>query len=149
MRTIRTPKRRLNFLQSLRGTGGNVTLSCEMAGISKRAAYDWREVDPNFATAWNEAVEAGTEELELEARRRALIGVEEPVFYQGEICGTVRKYSDTLMIFMLKGRRPDKYRDNVTIKVEDVDRAIESELEKLAATRQAGDAGEVTGESIH
>jgi hypothetical protein len=137
------------FISELRATGGNVTLSCEIAGISKRAAYDWRESDVEFAADWNEAVESGTEDLESEARRRALIGVDEPVFYQGEACGTVKKYSDTLLIFLLKGRRPDKYRDNVTIKVEDVDRAIESELAKLAATGKAGDAPEVEGESVH
>ena len=113
MRTIRTPKKRSKFIESLRETGGNVTLSCELSDISKRAVYDWRAVDSNFAAAWDEAVEAGTEDLESEARRRALIGVEEPVYYQGDICGTVRKYSDTLLIFLLKGRRPDKYRENV------------------------------------
>ena len=40
----------------------------------------------------------------------------EPVFYHGQVCGTVRKYSDTLLIFLLKGARPDKFRDNATIR---------------------------------
>ena len=48
---------------------------------------------------------------EDEAVRRAHDGVDEPVFYQGKACGVVRKYSDTLLIFLLKGRRPEKYRD--------------------------------------
>lgn len=112
-RTIRTDKKRSGFLALLRDTGGNVTKACESAGIGRRSAYEWREADPEFAAEWDEAVEAGTEELEEEARRRAFSGVDEPVFYQGEVCGEVRKYSDTLLIFLLKGRRPEKYRENI------------------------------------
>ena len=41
--------------------------------------------------------------LEAEARRRAVEGVRKPVFYQGVICGWVGEYSDTLLIFLLKG----------------------------------------------
>lgn len=112
-RTDRTPKKRAAFLTSLIETGGNVSRACEAAGIARQRVYEWRSADADFAAAWDEAVEAGTDELEEEARRRAYEGVDEPVFYQGETCGTVRKYSDTLLIFLLKGRRPDKYRDSV------------------------------------
>ena len=37
------------------------------------------------------------------------------MFYQGVECGKIRKYSDTLMIFLLKGMNPRKFRDNATI----------------------------------
>ena len=40
--------------------------------------------------------------------------MEEPVFYQGEVVGSVRKFSDTLLMFLLKGNRPDKYKDRVS-----------------------------------
>lgn len=113
MRTERTAKKRAAFLSSLIETGGNVSRACEVSGTARQRVYEWRAADPAFATAWDEAVEAGTDELEEEARRRAYEGVDEPVFYQGEMCGTIRKYSDTLLIFLLKGRRPDKYRENV------------------------------------
>lgn len=116
-RTVRTPKKRTAFIESLRETGGNVSRSCEAADMSRVAAYEWRTADPEFAKEWNDAVEFGTDELEEEARRRAYAGVDEPVFYQGEQCGTVRKYSDTLLIFLLKGRRPETYRDNVRTEI--------------------------------
>lgn len=51
--------------------------------------------------------------LEAEAVRRAYEGVDEPVFYQGSECGEVRKYSDTLLMFLLKGMMPNKYRERV------------------------------------
>jgi hypothetical protein len=37
--------------------------------------------------------------------------VEKLRFYEGVDCGHVRKYSDTLMICLLKARRPEKYAD--------------------------------------
>jgi hypothetical protein len=53
--------------------------------------------------------------LESEARRRAVDGVDEPVFHKGRICGTVRKYSDALLMFLLRGNAPEKYKEGVTV----------------------------------
>lgn len=50
--------------------------------------------------------------LEQEAYRRAVEGVEEPVYQGGELVGTVRRYSDKLLEFLLRGRRPQVYREN-------------------------------------
>ena len=149
MRTKRTDKKEAQFLESLQSTGGNVSAACEAIALSRRRVYEWREADPVFAAKWDEAVEFGTDALEEEARRRAYTGVDEPVFYQGEECGAVRKYSDTLLIFLLKGRRPDKYRERVTIDVNKLDSDIDRELAKLASGSEAGTTGETEGESIH
>ena len=71
----------------------------------------------HFDAAFEDAMEEAADLLESEARRRAHDGVEEPVFGSlggnqgsGEV-GRIRKYSDTLLIFLLKGARPDKYRE--------------------------------------
>ena len=149
MRTIRTPKKAERFLKMLRETGGNVTRACEAASMGKSAVYDWKRDDAEFAAQWDEAVEAGIEELEEEARRRAFRGTDEPVFYKGEECGVIRKYSDTLMIFLLKGNRPEKYRENINVSVPDLDAAIERQLARLAAGSQAEVSGEADSESIH
>ncbi len=79
--------------------------------MSRRSAYDWRKEDQEFANEWDAAEALGTDLLEDEARRRAAQGVDEPVFWKGEVKGFVRKYSDVLLIFMLKARRPEKYRE--------------------------------------
>ena len=34
-----------------------------------------------------------------------------PVYYQGKEVGQIRKFSDTLLIFLLKGARPETYRE--------------------------------------
>jgi len=115
-RTKRSDDRKARFLAIL-AEGGSVKLAAEKAKIGRRTAYEWKAADPEFAAAWEEAVEAGTDALEDEAKRRAYNGVDEPVFYQGEQCGLVRKYSDTLLIFLLKARRPEKYRERTTTEV--------------------------------
>jgi Bacteriophage Sf6, terminase small subunit-like len=109
-RTRRTAERDLKFLESL-SQGASVAAAAKDAGYGRQHLYEWREADPELAAAWDNALEAGTDLLEDEALRRAKDGVDEPRFYEGEVCGHVRKYSDTLLIFLLKARRPWKYAD--------------------------------------
>jgi hypothetical protein len=71
------------FLLALRTTG-NVSHSARAAGIATPSAYKLRREDADFAAAWDNALEDATDELELEARRRALQGVNEPVIHQGQ-----------------------------------------------------------------
>lgn len=73
--------------------------------------YRRRERDPAFAEKWREAEEAGIDVLEDEMRRRALEGDERPIFYQGAQVGSYRQKSDALLMFALKSKRPDKFRD--------------------------------------
>lgn len=93
--------------------GSSVTKACEAAGIPRQNVYEWRNADEDFKIAWEEALEAGADVLEDEAKRRAVDGWEEPVHYQGKPTGSVRKYSDTLLMFLLKGRRPEKFKDRL------------------------------------
>jgi hypothetical protein len=58
-----------------------------------------------------------TEALIDEARRRALEGVEEPVgFYLGESNTSVKRYSDNLLMFLIKAARPE-YRDSTHLQI--------------------------------
>ena len=119
------------FLDLL-GKNGNVTLSAHEAGIVRQTAYDARDRDKAFSKAWEDAMEQAADVLEREAWRRASEGVKQPVFYQGEVCGHVRKYSDVLLIFLLKGARPDKYREQLAVpaagKTEEADAALDQFL---------------------
>jgi hypothetical protein len=69
----------------------NVSAACRRARISRQAAYQERESDPEFAAAWDKAKESGLDSLEDKAVQRA------------------EKESDTLMIFLLKAHRPRVY----------------------------------------
>lgn len=57
------------------------------------------------------ATEVGAMQLESEAIRRAKVGIEEGVYYQGEVVGYETKYSDTLMTLLLKKRLKHIYGD--------------------------------------
>lgn len=114
-RTIRTLEKGEKFIATLRRTGGNVSRACRAEGIGRTAAYEWRAQDADFAREWDEAVEEGLDNLEEEARRRAFRGLKRAKFYQGEVVGYEKEYSDTLLIFLLKGGRPDKYRERTEL----------------------------------
>lgn len=100
------------FLEAL-ASFGTVRHACEAADVGRSTVYEWREEDADFAAAWDAALEEAADTLEREAMRRAAEGVDKPVFQGGALVGFVREYSDTLLIFLLKGLRPEKYRERV------------------------------------
>lgn len=114
--TEQTPQRmREAFLAELRKRG-NVSDAARVARVGRSTVYQWRGAEPDFAAAWDEAVEYAVDRMESEAYRRAVEGVDEPVFgrvgkdQDGEV-GVIRKYSDSLMQTLLKAHRPEKYRE--------------------------------------
>lgn len=90
----------------------NVSDACSVAKITRTLAYHTRKTDIGFRRLWHAVMEGAVDSLEQEAMRRAKEGVEEPVFQGGKQVGVIRKYSDILLIFLLKAHRPKKYRDN-------------------------------------
>jgi hypothetical protein len=101
------------FLKAL-AQGLSVTRATEAAVIARTTVYYWRQHDPVFAQEWENAMEASADLLEDEARRRAVEGVEENIYYGGKVVGAARKYSDSLLTMLLKGRRPSVYRDRLS-----------------------------------
>jgi len=111
------------FLEAL-GRTGNVRDACADAGIHRSTAYERRAKDVMFAEAWDDAIDDAADELEQEARRRAVEGTERTRFVR---TGTndagrpvyervsIREYSDTLLIFLLKAARPEKYRERYDV----------------------------------
>lgn len=79
-------------------------------GIGRATVFAWRAEDDDFREAWAEAYDEGTDVFEDEAKRRAVDGVDRPIFQQGECVGFERVYSDSLMQMMLQGRRPGVYK---------------------------------------
>lgn len=104
-----------SFLSHLRDTG-NVRRSCEAAGVARSWAYDYRDTHPDFAQAWKLAALDAADLLEETVTDRAVNGWTEPVWHQGAQCGTVRKYSNTLAVFLLKHANPEKYGDRAELR---------------------------------
>lgn len=135
-----TPQKRAAFLEALRETG-NVVQAAKRFDMSTQHFYAHRRTDPEFKAAWDQALQDAIETvLEPEALRRAVTGVEEPVYQGGVQVGTVRKYSDTLLIFLMKGAKPEKYRDNHRSGAQmDVSELLKAVLLELADRRDARD----------
>lgn len=103
-----TQRNRDRFL-ALLASACSISHAAREAGFSRKSWYALRQRDEGFAASWDDAIEEGADLLEDEARRRAVEGVEQPVYHGGEMVGTMRKYSDTLLMFLLNGRRPERY----------------------------------------
>lgn len=108
------------FLDGLRNSW-SVTKSARLAGISAETAYVWKAKSiatldeqtgvyaDDFWPRWEAARDAGIERIEDEAIRRAVEGVEKPVYQGGVLVGSLTEYSDTLMGLVLRGKKPGIY----------------------------------------
>lgn len=111
----RTKARDKKFFDGIEA-GYGVGLAARQAGYGRTSVYNYRNEDPEFAEQWDEAKENYIEELEAEADRRAIEGIEKDVYYQGRKVGTQREYSDALLMFRLKAMAPERYRDRQEVK---------------------------------
>lgn len=100
------------FLAAYR-TCGMVTRAAEAAEIDHSSHYRWLQSDPEYAEEFEQAQRDSCSVLEAEARRRALEGVSEPVYQMGQCVGHKQKYSDTLLIFLMKANNPSKFGDRI------------------------------------
>ncbi len=103
-------KKLVRFIAQLK-QHGNVCKACKGAAVSRAWVYDKRDADEEFAEAFAHAKAIGLEALKDEAHRRAFEGVLEPLTYQGEVFDHVRKYSDVLLMFLIKQADPT-YREH-------------------------------------
>lgn len=98
---------------------GVVTRAAEAVGIDRHLHAHWMRDDPEYAEAFADAQEQAADMLEAEAVRRATQGVMRLKFHNGEPIidpqtgqqYAENEYSDTLLIFLLKGARPAKFRE--------------------------------------
>lgn len=95
---------RARFLETLAATA-NVSASARAVGMCPQGAYKLRARDAAFAQAWQAALAQGYERLELMLLERALHGTDKEVWYRGEKVGTMRSYSDSLALSLLRAHR--------------------------------------------
>lgn len=101
------------FLEAF-GVVGNISDAASAAGVDRTQHYRWLD-DPEYAVAFEHARATAADRLEREAVRRAVVGVEEPIYYKGQQVGTQLRYSDTLLMFLLNGWRPEVYTRQRTV----------------------------------
>jgi len=127
-KTDRSPEKDDEFFDVLAKTG-IVLDACAVTGYSRTHVYDRRKSETDFAKRWDDAIEASIQAMEREADRRGRDGFAEPLFHAGKpvmiegpdgkpVQATVRRHSDTLLIFRLKALRPEMYRERVDMQGE-------------------------------
>lgn len=98
-------RRRRDFLRAL-AAGRSVAAAAEGASIAWSTLYAWRRDVPRFRAAWDRAAEFGAEALGDRVQsaliERAIDGVDEPVFHAGKFVGTRKRYSDALLLAMMR-----------------------------------------------
>lgn len=122
------------FLKAYTATA-SITRAAELVKIDRGAHYEWLN-EKQYAADFKAAQIQAAQALEDEAVRRAHEGTLEPVIYQGRQMyepvigddgkpieredGTyvtrpsyVRKFSDALLTFLLKGFKPEKFKERV------------------------------------
>ena len=109
-------KKREQFLTLLSETN-NVTKSAKTVGVTYQFIQKLVKHDPIFAEQFDEALEIATDNLEEALYNRGLHGTEKGIYFQGEKIDTVREFSDTAAIFLLKGLRPERYRDKSSVEI--------------------------------
>ena len=104
------PETRVKFLEALARTG-NVQASAYYVQLSRQSAYDLRRRDPDFARGWQAALVLARDVAEDALQERAIDGIEEPVYYHGEVVGMRRRYDSRLLLAHLA--RLDKIAEQV------------------------------------
>jgi len=92
-----TPAIKAKFLDHL-ATKGNARASCAHVGLSPEAAYRLRRRDGDFARGWAAALVLARESSVQVLADRAIDGIEERIFYRGELIDIRRKYDTRLLL---------------------------------------------------
>jgi hypothetical protein len=66
--------------------------------------------DPEFAAQLKEAEDEGAQLLHAVCWKAVIEGNVEPIYWQGQIVGEVRRYDSRLRIEMLRAHMPDKFK---------------------------------------
>ena len=134
-----TPEVQELFLQVLEDTA-SPKQAAQVCGISRRLAFEYKQNDLEFKRRWEQSIQIAMDALLEEAYRRAVVGVDEPVIYQGQVSTardpqtgeeralTVKKHSDRLLEVMLKFHYGDEMAERLRVKVEDTGLSAEGLL---------------------
>ncbi len=111
-----SPGRQKAFIEALAETA-SVRRAAQEVNMSPVSCYQLRNHPQGgeFRKAWDAALECGLAHLKDVAFERAVEGQLEPVFVRGELKGYRRKFSDRLLMFLLRQYGQDSDGRRVTV----------------------------------
>jgi hypothetical protein len=100
---------RSRFLKGLASSWGCM-FALKSAGVSYNTFRAHERNDPEFAAQVREAEGQGAQLLHHVCWQRVMEGDFEPVYWQGQVVGQIRKFDTRLQIEFLRGYMPDKFK---------------------------------------
>lgn len=125
---------------------GQISAAALMAGMDRTTHYKWMREDGSYVERFEESHMVYVDNMEAEARRRAVEGVEIPIYYMGRKVGHKKMFSDTLLIFLLKGELPDKYKERGEQEVKHSGQIHKTDLSELSIEELEKIAGKKTSD---
>ena len=110
--------RQVMFLLALREFAAAAP-ACEAAGVQRTTVESWKDNDEEFLHAYRGALSDVKDTLYAEAYRRAVHGVEKPVWFQGKQVGVENVTSDGILLKMLEAEIPEKFGKKVEVGITD------------------------------
>lgn len=90
---------------------GTIGKAAKMFGVALATLHRARKEDPHFERDIQQALQLHRDKIDLEVYKRAMEGWDEPVYFQGQVVGYVKKKSDKLLQFYAK-RHIKEYRES-------------------------------------
>jgi len=126
------------FLAAYRKSA-NLTASARAAQIGVRNHYRWIEEYPAYAEAFTRAHLVARQFLKDKAIEFSTVGWTEPVFYQGVLCGHVKRRDSGLHQMLLRGAFPEEFGKKLEVTGKD-GAAIDTRLEVVFVKATAPEA---------
>jgi hypothetical protein len=100
--------KRRRFLASLAG-GSGVRAACRRAGLSHSGVYRARAADPGFTAAWRAAAAAARDAAAWRARQQTDARLRALAEHGESAAERVGRFPNSVLIQLLKLRRPERY----------------------------------------
>lgn len=107
-----TRARQMAFLASY-GMTCNISAAARACDMARSSHFRWLKEDPDYPALFAEAKELAHQVLMDSAVEKATVGWLEPVFHNGQQCGTITKRSDRLHEVLLKGAFREQFSDRI------------------------------------
>lgn len=112
--------------------------AAESSGVPWRTWYGWKERTPELQDDVVKCLEMAGETIEEEIRRRAIDGVDEPVYQGGKLVGHVKRYSENLLLALARAHMPHRYDRGGAMNMKNL---TDAELHEIAGTARVRGAG--------
>lgn len=105
------------FLRNLRKFSGNVTRAARASSVTRQTVFNLRKASEEFEEKYQEVMSELVDNMEEAAYKRAVDGVQKPVYQGGKRVGTVIEYSDPILKLMLAANLPEKYGNKSSVEI--------------------------------